>query len=416
MEYLPVINICFYIPAMLCVSLPLAGAQESRRGEPFDDAVKFLRPEIVFEDSEGQCRLLLKCNNRTISLGELLPLELYFEGHSRQFGLNPFETHELPQCLIISIFGEDGQLIGTFPAPEPPEARTKSLLTAFENNTEANSLYIHDSERKGIRMILTSGALSAMYRNTIIVDRAGKYTLQAICSRAVFAHHSKEPPKHPMQRAEWDRFNLQLIHPRYYNAEACRSAPLEIVVEEGRAIPATTTPVTFTPQTAPVKARLEFVRYTDEGELEIRMRMDNLSREPIWLYQPVMSEGARTKQPLKFPLWDEHGTVVHNYADLWTISFTGVTPSSFVNLPPDGFVSVVHTIPKRWASSVRSMQAIYTEDLFATEEFVYAVSQQLQGKMSRADFKAAQEKNERERPRHNVESNILRVVPSDQLK
>lgn len=232
----------------------------------------------------------------------------------------------------------------------------------------------------------------------------------------MFAHHSKEPPKHPAQRADWDRFNLQMIHPRYYNAEACRSAPLEIVVEETPAKPVANVQRMLMSQTAPVRARLEFVRYTDNGDLEVRMRVDNLSREPVWLYQPVMSEGGRTKQPLKFPLWDDQGKIVHNYADLWTISFTGVMPSSFIHLPVDGFVSKVHTIPKKWARSVRSMQAVYTDDLFPTEEYVRAVSLQLQDKMSPAELEAAREKNERERPKHKVESNILRVMPPDQAR
>ena len=279
------------------------------------------------------------------------------------------------------------------------ERLAKSLQTALTSNEVA-----------GVGVCLSTGPVSTACGNshTLFIKTPGTYTVQAVCAKRMF-----DVPSLADADLSVDRRLAWLMEQRSWKklaGEACRSAPVTLVVGGHSQERQTSKPISFD-SAPPTACRLELVGSTNDGEALVMLRHTNTDHADLYLQEPVMRFIGDGLSPVRLWLKNSDGALLQDLSYAHAAWQFGA-PHPIVRLPPGGFICKKHKVPNTWNHFDRTLQAVYSEELFLTKGFAEYLND---GKrppkgISPDDYGQLLLKG---RPQYLVQSNVLELPAAD---
>ena len=393
---------CFVAATLSFAAYGFASADEA-----FEVAAKQLMPAQDYQIGEGSYAVFLSRDHDRIRSDDLITLDVGVEclsGGSANLLANLVLERDLPTWLVVSVFDSKGRFVGSIPAFDVPETDRDKL----ERLAQTLQTDLCPNEVAGASVCLSTGPVSAVCGNshTLFLESPGTYTVQAVCAKRMF----DIPPLNlsAEERLAW------LLRQRLWKklaGEACRSAPDTLVVGghwQERQTPMK--PISFDPE-SPTACRLERMGSTNGGEALVMLRQTNTSYADLYLHEPVMRIVGDGLSPVRLWLRSSDGTLLqdlsHARAD-W--QYGG--PHPIVRLPPGGFVCKKHKLPRMWNHLDRTLQAVYSQELFMTKNYAeYRRDSECPPKgISPEDYHRLLLEG---RPQYRVKSNVLELPAVD---
>ena len=395
---------CYCVLRHFCVIAVIYGTvgHVAHADEQFETAAQKLLPARQYHVGRSSLSVNLSCDRNRLQSDDLVTLEVSIEclsGGAFEKLSNPFLEPDLPTWLVISIFDSEGRFVGSIPEFDHPEIEHKKieqLSTTHQTNLMAN-------ESIGTSVCLSTGPVSAALgtRLTFFLEKPGTYTVQAVCAKLMF-----EVP--PMTNPKWDKSVAQAVKRKWkmLAGEACRSAPVTMVVERETERSQPSKPRTLD-QESPTACRLEHVGTTESGETIVLLRHTNTGTTDLFLQEPVMRKIGDGLSPVRMWLRKsaDHNLLLDlSYARAhWQITY----PHTIVRLPPGAFVARRHKVPKTWNHLDRTLQAVFSEDLFTTK--AYAEYERDGDRVARGISQEDYKLLLKDRPCYLVKSNLLEL-------
>ncbi|MEI8381860.1 MAG: hypothetical protein WCJ09_17155 [Planctomycetota bacterium] len=353
------LHLSVVIPAMWLIFSCLAHADEA-----FEIEAKELLPAHTYQYDGEEFSAYLSCEANHLAADELITLDVGVECLSSGTYLplgNPFLERDLPTCLVVCIYDSEGKFVGSIPefdTPDTERARLERLSMTLQTDLRANEVV-------GASVYLSTGPVSACDGNrlTLFLQKPGTYTLQAVCAKRMF-----DIPQQGSLSAN-QRFERMLKQrtQKQFVGEACRSAPITVVVA-GEAEKTRPTKPSSTDPESPTACRLEHAGSTNDGEALVILRHTNTSHADLYLHEPVMRLTRDIMSPVRMWMRNTEGELLVDlsYARAaW--QYSGSHP--IVRLPPGAFIAKKHKVPKTWNHLGRTLQAGYSEDFFMTKAY-----------------------------------------------
>lgn len=395
------LNQYFVVAAMCLASCGLANADEA-----LEIAAKHLVPTHDYRLRGSSYAVYLSSNQTRLGSDDLITLDVGIEclsGGTYEPLTNPFLERDLPTCLVISVFDSEGRFVGSVPEfDEPGTEREKWGRLAKKIQTD-----LHSNEVAGTSVCLSTGPVSAACgsSNTMFLETPGTYTVQAVCAKRMF-----ELP--PLTDPGADKRLAWTIEQRRKElaSEACSSATVTVVVGDHAQERQTSNPISVDP-VPPTACRLELVGSTNDGEALVMLRQTNTGHTDLYLHEPVMRIVGDGLSPVRLWLKNSDGVLMQDlsYARAgWQYG----SPHPIVRLPSGGFVCKKHKVPNRWNRLDRTLQAVYSEDLFKTKSYAEyrRDSKRPPEGISSEDYSQLLLKD---RPQYLIKSNVLELPAAD---